>query len=432
MEALWRHLAPHASLLPWHVEPAEAREKCDLLVLAAANQLGAHNDLGLFAAHLEKIGLPMVVVGLGAQAPNMASEVRLTPGAERWARVLASLAPSAEPNIGVRGEFTRRVLERLGLGQSATTVGCPSNFLNDSPDFYARLKRAVEQRRIERLCVAAGSRHFAGTREIERRLFELVGETGGLYVAQADLAFVRWARGEAADEAIREFLAPSLSADDFARWRQRHAACFNDATSWLEAMRSVDFALGARFHGVMLAIQAGAPGGVIAHDSRTLELCQTIADSRAARRRDAAGLHARRSAAPVPIRRRRLRGDARAAAAGLCRAVARLRHRAELAADHPAGGGMRNLVSNDADVLVVGAGVVGLAVARALRPRSVIVVEARASFGEETSSRNSEVIHSGIYYPAGSLKARLCVRGREMLYAFCECARRRAPALRQA
>jgi Polysaccharide pyruvyl transferase len=275
VEALWRHLAPHATLLPWHVAPDEARETCDILVLAAANQLGAHNDLGPFAALLEKIGLPIVVVGLGAQAPNMASAVSLAPGTERWARVLAALAPSGQPNIGVRGEFTRRVMERLGLGRSVTTLGCPSNFLNDSPDFYAKLKRRFDQRRIDRLCVAAGSRHFAGTREIERRLVELVGETGGLYVAQADLGMVAWARGEEDDEAIREFLAPALSRQEFSRWRQRHAACFNDATSWLEAMRSFDFAVGARFHGVMLAIQAGAPGGVIAHDSRTLELCQT-------------------------------------------------------------------------------------------------------------------------------------------------------------
>ena len=76
---------------------------------------------------------------------------------------------------------------------------------------------------------------------------------------------------------------------------------------------------------------------------------------------------------------------------------------------------------SDFDVCVVGAGVVGLAVARALTlgGRSVVVVEARAAFGEETSSRNSEVIHSGIYYPTGSLKARLCVTGRAALYAFC-------------
>ena len=76
---------------------------------------------------------------------------------------------------------------------------------------------------------------------------------------------------------------------------------------------------------------------------------------------------------------------------------------------------------NDFDALVVGAGVIGLAVARALAAsgRSVVVVEARAGVGEETSSRNSEVIHAGIYYPTGSLKARLCVRGRAALYDFC-------------
>lgn len=76
----------------------------------------------------------------------------------------------------------------------------------------------------------------------------------------------------------------------------------------------------------------------------------------------------------------------------------------------------------DFDAVVVGAGVVGLAVARALaqRGREVLVLEAEAAFGTATSSRNSEVIHSGIYYAQGSLKARLCVPGREQLYAYCE------------
>lgn len=64
---------------------------------------------------------------------------------------------------------------------------------------------------------------------------------------------------------------------------------------------------------------------------------------------------------------------------------------------------------------------VGLAVARALalQGREVIVLESEASIGNHTSSRNSEVIHAGIYYPKGSLKARLCVEGRGMLYAYC-------------
>jgi L-2-hydroxyglutarate oxidase LhgO len=73
------------------------------------------------------------------------------------------------------------------------------------------------------------------------------------------------------------------------------------------------------------------------------------------------------------------------------------------------------------DCVVVGAGVVGLAVARELARagRGVIVLEAAAAIGTGTSSRNSEVIHAGLYYPPGSLKARLCVRGRELLYAYC-------------
>jgi L-2-hydroxyglutarate oxidase LhgO len=72
------------------------------------------------------------------------------------------------------------------------------------------------------------------------------------------------------------------------------------------------------------------------------------------------------------------------------------------------------------DCVVIGAGVVGLAVARrlALAGREVVVLEAEAGAGLHTSSRNSEVIHAGIYYPTGTLKARLCVAGKQALYAY--------------
>ena len=72
-------------------------------------------------------------------------------------------------------------------------------------------------------------------------------------------------------------------------------------------------------------------------------------------------------------------------------------------------------------VLVIGAGVVGLAVARAaaLRGHDVIVAEAENAIGTGVSSRNSEVIHAGMYYPTGSIRARHCVAGRRLLYAFC-------------
>lgn len=83
-----------------------------------------------------------------------------------------------------------------------------------------------------------------------------------------------------------------------------------------------------------------------------------------------------------------------------------------------------------ADTVVIGAGLIGLAAARALAlaGREVVVLEANGAIGQESSSRNSEVLHAGIYYPPASLKARTCIRGRRLLDAYC---RQRGIALRR-
>lgn len=78
-------------------------------------------------------------------------------------------------------------------------------------------------------------------------------------------------------------------------------------------------------------------------------------------------------------------------------------------------------MSTDFDVCIVGGGVVGLALARQLsKQHSVLLTEQHALFGSVTSSRNSEVIHAGFYYPSGSLKETLCLRGKHLLYDFCQ------------
>ena len=79
-------------------------------------------------------------------------------------------------------------------------------------------------------------------------------------------------------------------------------------------------------------------------------------------------------------------------------------------------------LSKDTDALIVGAGAVGLASGYALASHGlrVIVVEAGPRIGEGVSARNSEVIHAGLYYPTGSLKAQLCVEGRRALYPFLD------------
>lgn len=81
---------------------------------------------------------------------------------------------------------------------------------------------------------------------------------------------------------------------------------------------------------------------------------------------------------------------------------------------------MANSSNLTTDVVVIGAGVVGLAVANQLSERCrVVIIEKNLKFGQEASSRNSEVIHSGIYYPIDSSKTKLCLRGRELAYDFC-------------
>ena len=79
-------------------------------------------------------------------------------------------------------------------------------------------------------------------------------------------------------------------------------------------------------------------------------------------------------------------------------------------------------MTENVDCVVIGAGVVGLAVARSIAQagREVIILEKADAFGTETSSRHSEVIHAGIYYTPGSLKARFCVEGKRAMYAFCD------------
>lgn len=74
------------------------------------------------------------------------------------------------------------------------------------------------------------------------------------------------------------------------------------------------------------------------------------------------------------------------------------------------------------NICIIGAGVIGLAIARELISKTdqLLVVDKESDYGHGISSRNSEVIHAGIYYPEGSLKARLCVRGKELLYSYCE------------
>ncbi|MGQ4275125.1 polysaccharide pyruvyl transferase family protein [Terrihabitans sp. B22-R8] len=262
--------------------PEQLRAAGDIIVIPLANQLGPHTDLGSVADLLEKTQLPVIGIGLGAQAADQSKDIKLTEGTERWLRVLASLSPTKGPNIGVRGEYTKTQIEKLGIKDAAVVTGCPSNFISSEPGFEKRIsaKMACTPSRI---AVTAGIPYIPNLSSVERDLVDLVTLTGGEYIVQHGLDMIRLACDEwdvwspESLETYRKYIAPHLSTDEFKRWCHHYATAYTDIREWIAKLRHYDFVVGTRFHGAMCAIQAGTPGAVIAHDSRTLEMCNTMA-----------------------------------------------------------------------------------------------------------------------------------------------------------
>ena len=265
----------------WNAPAEQIRAAGDILLLPLANQLGSHTDLGDMADRIEAIGLPVVGIGLGAQAASDAVDATLTPGTERWLRTMIAHAPSDHPNLGVRGAYTLRQLDRLGLADRAVVTGCPSNFITMHDDFAPTLAARYDDR-LGPVAVTAGIPYTPALQGLEEQLAQLVTDSGGAYIVQHGLEMLRLARGEfdalGAErlELCRAYIRPGLDTAEFTRWCRRHAYAFFHLPGWLEFLRRFDFVVGTRFHGAMLALQVGVPAGVIAHDSRTHEMCVTM------------------------------------------------------------------------------------------------------------------------------------------------------------
>lgn len=280
VNAIWSHLRSPVTPVSWHASAEELRSKADIVVIACANQLGSHTDLGRVADNLERAGLPLLALGLGAQSDSQSRDVELTPGTRRWLEVIARSRTGRSANIGVRGDYTLRQLERLGLQDSAVTVGCPSNFTNLAQD-YVESVEARSRLPVSLVAAAIGQPHTPQLASIERQIVELVSQTGGTAIVQHGLLMIRLAQrefGAVEDrllEQTRRYFRPNLTIEAFKQWCSRTLVAFGDANQWMHWLRRYDFVVGPRFHGVMLAIQAGVPAGCVAYDSRTLELCQT-------------------------------------------------------------------------------------------------------------------------------------------------------------
>lgn len=269
--------------IPWDTDVSHLSPKADRLVLPLANQLGPHVDLAKLAARFAKVPIPMVGLGLGAQGPITGILADSIPnGSWEWLKALASKAPSSKPNIALRGAATLEVISNKGLGDHCVVIGCPSNFLHPS----ATLGREIARRRangLNRVVVAAGNPFLPQFRKLEQSLVAMVVQTDGMYVCQHPIDMLRLVKQEFAQISranfllYKDFTHPWLNDDDYLAWFRRYAHSFSSVPEWLSCMQGYDLVVGTRIHGVMAGIQGGVPAVCLCIDSRTLELCRTMA-----------------------------------------------------------------------------------------------------------------------------------------------------------
>jgi hypothetical protein len=278
--AIQQHVQGDLRYYPWTTPAATLRDEVDLLVMPCANQLGQHSDMGALGKTLDAAGVPVLAIGLGAQAGEETQDIDLTPGTLAWLQTLARLRPSDAPNIYVRGPYTARQMKRFGV-EGAVVGGCPSMFLNPRRDLGLRIQASAQQ--VPRsLCVAAAHQSWAKCATIEQQLVSMVSDSyyPGSYVPQSSADMVKISRDEFDSidppvlDAIRRFAAPHLSPELFREWCRQYARSFYDVPSWMDHLRRYDVTVGARYHGVALALQAERIGLTVTVDTRTKELCE--------------------------------------------------------------------------------------------------------------------------------------------------------------
>jgi polysaccharide pyruvyl transferase WcaK-like protein len=254
--------------------PADT-EGCDCIVIAAANWLDSHSDFSDLAARLETTTLPVVIVGLGAQAGLDRAIPSLKQGTDRLVRLVAERSAA----ISVRGRFSAEVLEHYGLKRVQVT-GCPSLLLAGATRPEVRRPARLEPRD----CLVHGTRHlFHQTSDLQRHLYVEAFRQKLDLLLQSELADFYCALGRTQNVTIMERCHATLGLayatndlEGLCRYIAEHGKVFFRFDEWHRFVARKGFCVGTRIHGTVAALLAGTPATLIAHDARTVELAQTM------------------------------------------------------------------------------------------------------------------------------------------------------------
>lgn len=268
--------------IPWDIELV--KETCRIIVIPSANFVRENFDFTGFVNFLDKLDLPLVFLGLGAQAKNYdQKDFDFHPSILK----LIDLVKNKSLVTGLRGEFTQNLLENYGVTNTEIT-GCPTNFINKSPDFVEQLEQKWNRPVFS--FVATGDEPWPSDlskRDAERQMIRWVNEGHGLFLQQSVVPFIKYVRqnnpcqksvvAEHHEESLRKSLAPNMTNDEFRGFIATKLRLYFSVDQWMEDSARMDFSIGLRLHGNMAAWQSGTPAIWVYHDSRTRELAETMA-----------------------------------------------------------------------------------------------------------------------------------------------------------
>ncbi|UPH72525.1 polysaccharide pyruvyl transferase family protein [Abyssibius alkaniclasticus] len=268
---------------PWHAKSEYLDEISDIIVLPCANQLGPHTKLGGLAENLSRLKTPVVGIGIGAQAKDFSQDVVLDPGTLEWVRQLDVHRPDpGVSNLYTRGPYTTSQLKKLGVNGTCTG-GCPSHFIHPAVDLGQKIAHSWNEiQQVRKISVCAGHQSWAEVREIEQQLVGLLFDPActGQYIVQSMTDMVKISRGDfdtiepEVFQRLKNHIVPHYTDDEFRAFCLNYVYSFYDVPAWMDSLRRYDLAIGPRYHGIALALQAERMGVVITIDTRTEEMCQ--------------------------------------------------------------------------------------------------------------------------------------------------------------
>lgn len=271
------HIENEKTYFNWEFDPDYLNKVFDRVFFIAANQLNPDWDMSYLAGKFLQLKIPLIVIGLGAQAEFNQDVYKQQDGTIKFMEAISEKST----HISVRGPLTKSVLEKHGI-HNVKITGCPSNFINPKLDI-AKLSNPKN-------CLNKNLKNIIFNIDIVPKLRNFLplisdwskGLDDFIFVSQAPLNIIEAARSDDIYKKtelltnIRDLVFPGSTLKYTASFVNRSFKAYFNAEMWLEDLLHYDFSIGSRMHGNMLAFQIGVPTVFIAHDERVLEMFQTM------------------------------------------------------------------------------------------------------------------------------------------------------------